>query len=173
MHLIDKMEKAARLGLWVVISAVLVVGFAVVPLRLVEQAHAEAALREQLDASKAKLDEALDELTAPKSRRIPLRTMGTHLRALDFRSATGKVWFTNVSPRRGFVCVEGIATHEATGNQSSSLPACAAVEPYSSTQAQMMFASGDLSRVCPKISECSFSIAEAGDPSAPELASND
>ncbi|MFW6050160.1 MAG: hypothetical protein ACODAU_03230 [Myxococcota bacterium] len=159
MHAIDRFEKLGRLILWVVISGVLVVGFAVVPLQMVAHAAAESELREELEDAKERLEEARD----PDSERLPLEGMGTYISGLDHRNATGMVWFTNVSPRSGVVCVEGTATNDESGESTTSLASCSQVEPYQTVEMKLMFAGGPLDRVCPKRSGCTFSISEVDD----------
>jgi hypothetical protein len=163
MQMIDRLEKVGRLILWLVISAVLVIGFAVVPLQLVRLSSAEASLREDLEQARAKLDETLEEMEQPKSTRLPLASMGPYISGLNHRDAAGKVWFTNVSPRSGVVCLQGVATNDETGERSTSLSSCSQVDPYASVSMQVMFAGGDLQSVCPRGGGCTFSVAEVDD----------
>lgn len=159
VDMIDRLEKLGRLVLWVVISVVLVIGFAVVPLQLVEHSKAEAELRDELREA----SEELEELSNPTIERLSLNTMAPYLSGLDYRDSTGMVTFTNVSPREGVVCAEGVATHEETGESTTSLPSCARVEPYATVRMEMAFAGSDLARVCPKRSGCGLSVDEVPD----------
>jgi hypothetical protein len=170
MEMIDRLEKVGRLILWLVISAVLVIGFAVVPLQLVRLSSAEASLRDDLEKARAKFDETLAEMKRPKVERLPLKGMGAYITGLNHREAVGKVWFTNVSPRSGFVCLEGVATNDETGERSTSLPSCTQVEPYATVSIQTMFAGGDLQSVCPRGGGCSFSVAEVDDVQVEQVA---
>jgi hypothetical protein len=80
--------------------------------------------------------------------------------ALNLSNATGQLWFTNVSPRVGFVCVRGVATNPTTQKTSQSLPACQEVGAYASTvRMTVMFAGGELANVCQK-SQCDLRVED-------------
>lgn len=156
--LIDQLEKLGRLLMWVVISGVLVVAFAVVPLRMVEQDDEANALRAAVRAAEKQLQDALDAKEEARPKRIPLKGMGTYLSALDESSARGHFWFSNVSPRKGSVCVKGVATN-LSGESTDSLPTCTMVGPYSTANIEMMFAGGWISKNCE--GGCSMEIKSA------------
>jgi hypothetical protein len=170
MQVIDRLEKVGRLVLWLVISAVLVIGFAVVPLQLVRLSSAEAELRDDLRAANAKLADALEEQREAQGIRLPLEGMGSYISGMNHREAVGKMWFTNVSPRSGVVCIKGIATNDETGESTTSIASCSQVAPYATVTMQTMFAGGALERVCPRGAGCSFSVSEVDDVQPDELA---
>lgn len=173
MHLTDHLEKIARLTLWLVLSAVLIVGFAVVPLQYVRQRSVEAELQSALQEAKTKLAEAVAERNQPKDQRLALKSMGPMIHALNYRTARGMLWFTNVSPRGGIVCAAGTATNQETQQTTESLATCQEVQPYSSVEMEFMFAGGDLNRICPNGAGCSFSAQDVPDITPSDLARAD
>lgn len=73
----------------------------------------------------------------------------------------GNLWFTNVSPRTGSLCVVAQAKDpDLTIKTAESIPACADVGAYASVHLQFTFASSDLSAACPK-ANCKLTYAEA------------
>lgn len=158
MELNDRLEKLGRLLLWVVISCVLIVAFGVVPLKMVNQDDEANALRAAVRTAEQSLRDALDDKEEAKPKRIPFKGMGTYLSALDESNARGHFWFSNVSPRKGFVCVKGVASNLG-GESTDSLPACSMVEPYSTSNIELMFAGGWISKNCE--GGCSMEIKSA------------
>lgn len=163
MHLTDHLEKIARLTLWLVLSAVLVVGFAVVPLQYVRQRSSEADLQAALGEAKTKLAKAVAERDQPEDQRLALESLGPMIHALNYKTARGMLWFTNVSSRRGIVCAAGIAKNQETQQTTESLATCREVQPYSSAELEFMFAGGDLGRICPSGAGCAFSVQDVPD----------
>ncbi len=160
MESIDRFEKLGRLVLWLVISGVLVIAFAVVPLKLVKRSQAEFELRERLSAAEENLVKAL-EPAKPSIEVLTLKSMGAMLRGLNHSDAIGRVWFTNVSPREGVLCAVGSAKNDTSGDAAESLAACTEVTPYSSGKIELTFAGSELSTTCPGGTGCTFSLADA------------
>jgi hypothetical protein len=160
MHWIDRLEKAARLVLWLTLaSAVVLVPLAYINVR-------QAAEREREEATRRAEELARRATEPPKESRLLLSSTGLSMRALDEDTATGRVYFSNVSPRSGVVCVAGTATNPATNKATASLPACKAVSAYATNVViEMMFAGGDLQSVCKGVS-CAFSIKDVPDAAA-------
>jgi hypothetical protein len=152
---IDRFEKLGRLVLWLVIAMVLVV----ILVAYANQRQAEAELRESLQKARAELVE-MSKPDAKKPTRLAFASMGVFMSALNLSNATGQLWFTNVSPRVGFVCVRGVATNPTTQKTSQSLPACQEVGAYASTvRMTVMFAGGELANVCQK-SQCDLRVED-------------
>jgi hypothetical protein len=152
---IDRLEKLGRLVLWLVIAMVLVV----IQVAYSNHRRAEAELRESLQEARAELVE-MSKPKAKKPTRLAIASMGTFMSGLNLSNSTGQLWFTNVSPRVGFVCVRGMATNPATQKTSRSLPACQEVGAYASTvHMTVMFAGGELAEVCQK-SRCALRIED-------------
>jgi hypothetical protein len=151
---IDRFEKLGRLLLWLAISFILVV----LPLAVAKRHRGEQELRESLQKAEVKL---ADALTPKKAARLALVSMGSFLSSLNQSTATGHLWFTNVSPRAGVVCVQGVAGNRAIQMTSTSLPACQEVSAYASAvHMTVMFAGGDLADACGKTA-CSLTFGEA------------
>jgi hypothetical protein len=99
--------------------------------------------------------------------RLKLDSLRPVMSGLVAAQSIGKLWFTNVSPRSGVVCVQGTAVNEKTKRSARSLPACTKVEPYASAVAmELMFAGQELAPVCPDQSACRLVIDEAPEPRA-------
>jgi hypothetical protein len=159
---IDRLEKLGRLLLWLALAATIVL----VPIGLAKERRTEAdtvaRVKDATRASEEKLA-ALEKSQADKTQRITLASIGTWLSALSVDSATGQMWFTNVSPRAGYVCVVAEATNPTTHATSLSLPGCAEVPAYASgVRITVMFAGRDLSDNC-KAGACSLSIKDAAE----------
>jgi len=90
--------------------------------------------------------------------------MGNWFSAINYTAAEGTLWFTNVSPRSGTVCVIGLAQDpEVSVKTSVSMPACVEVHAYASgVHMPLMFAGSDLTAACPK-SNCRLTFKEAPD----------
>jgi hypothetical protein len=161
--MIDRIEKIARLVLWLALSSAVVI----LPIAYIshkaEETKAEVALAEQKDALK-KAEEKLDEIDKAKknkSNRITLASVGTFLSWISYAKAEGNLVFTNVSARTGVMCVVGIAQNTETNEKAESIPACQEVGPYSSTvHMPLAFAGGDIAGTCPK-SNCKLTFREA------------
>jgi hypothetical protein len=161
---IDRIEKTGRLVLWLTLaSAVVLVPIAYTRQRSVETQTAEAARKEeQALARKLKAD-------AEKSDRLSMSSMGAMMTVLNEGNGTGRVWFTNVSPRTGVVCIAGTATNPTSKVTTESLASCKNVPAYASNvEIQMMFAGANLAEVCKGVT-CAFSIKEVPDVAAGAL----
>jgi len=127
--------------------------------------------RKRLEAKIAKLEaevvnlqvaQEVAALKAPTEKtverpRLKLASLGTFIHSFNASTARGELWFTNVSSRAGVVCVRGTATNDLTEKSSMSLPSCQAVDPYASVHMVLMFAGGDINRVCGRMT-CSFTV---------------
>jgi hypothetical protein len=154
MAWIDRFEKLGRLLLWLTLSMVLVA----LPVAFAKRHRGEQKLAEALQKAEANLAEALKP---KKPARLALGSMGAFLSSLNQSAATGHLWFTNVSPRSGVVCVHGVAGDPATRRVSTSLPACQEVGAYASAvHMTVMFAGGDLAEACGKTA-CPLTFTEA------------
>jgi hypothetical protein len=161
--MIDRIEKIARLVLWLALSSAVVI----LPIAYIshkaEETKAEVALAEVKDAVKkaeAKAEE-LEKEKKNKSNRITLASMGTFLSWISYAKAEGNLVFTNVSARAGVICVVGMAQNVETNEKAESIPACQEVGPYASTvHVPLAFAGGDITGTCPK-SNCKLTFREA------------
>lgn len=157
---IDRFEKIARIILWLVVAAAVLL----VPIEYIKQQRVESALREAIrkeDLSRARAEKE----KAEKSDRLPLESLRPALRVLD--GVTGRLWFSNVSNRTGVVCVAGVATNPNTKQTSESLPACKVVTPYASNiELAVMFAGGDLKVICKDVA-CDINFKEVPDVKSP------
>jgi hypothetical protein len=155
---IDRLEKAGRLVLWLTLaSAVVLVPLAYINLRQAAQAQQEESAR-QLAAAAAKAAEK-----PPEDGRLRLSSMGPWMSLLSETRASGGVWFSNVSPRSGIVCVVGVATNPSTKVISESLASCKHVPPYASNvEIEMMFAGADLAAAC-KGATCRLTVRDVSD----------
>jgi hypothetical protein len=156
---VDGIEKGARVLLWLSIASVCVL----VPIGYIGQkrteTEAEIAMREALKNAEAKV-EGIEKANAPH--RLSLASMGTWFSAINYTTAEGSLWFTNVSPRAGTLCVVGMAQDpELSMKTATSLPACLEVRAYASgVHVSFMFAGSDLTTACPK-SNCRLTFKEA------------
>jgi hypothetical protein len=144
--MIDKVEKLARAAFWLALAAgcVLVVfGFA----RWQHESSAAAGSLARASASKPN-DVTPSINDGPRINRLTFESMGRAMRALDTSHATGELWFTNVSPREGVVCVVGVARNESTQQTSESLASCENVKPYASVHMSVMFAGATIGEMC-------------------------
>ena len=159
----DRFEKGARGLLWLALTCVCVL----VPVGYLRQAAAEAAAPDPRIAElQAKLGAALDAAAAKEPMRFR-GSSGISLSGIDHDKRTGEVWFTNVSARSGFSCLQGIATNQETAKTAVSMPACVAVAPYSSVQVSMQFAGRELADVCPQPAKCTFRFEQAQEVAEP------
>jgi hypothetical protein len=158
MHWIDRLEKVGRLVLWLTLaSAVILVPLMYINLRRNAELQQEESAREA--ARKA--------LEPPKDNRLRLDSMGSAMTVLNVSTATGRVWFSNVSSRTGIVCIVGTATNANTNMTTDSLPSCKQIPPYATAvEMQMMFADRDVGEIC-KATTCRLSIKDVPDVVAP------
>lgn len=165
--LIEKLEHGGRLVLWLSLaSAVMLAPIMYIRQRGVESQLAETARQEEL----AKAKEA--EKAAQRSDRLSFASMGPVIRALNASTAVGELWFSNVSPRSGVVCVAGIATNPSSGEKTESLATCKQVPAYATNvEMQVMFAGGVIAPLCKGVT-CSFTLREVPDSAAPALAAS-
>jgi hypothetical protein len=153
--------------LWLSIASACVIA----PIEYVHLHKTEAELREAARKADEELKAAEKaEKAAHEPHRLSFASMGTFMSGLVPAAGVdqGKLWFTNVSPRTGAVCVYGVATNHTTGRSSSSIPSCASVAAYGSeVRLSLMFAGGELLDVCPKLGDCDMAIHDA--PEAKEV----
>ncbi len=158
MNLIDRLEKVGRLVLWLCLSACLVL----VPVGLYaqEKQTALAADRAHADAERLRLDAERDAATKQKESErglVSIHALGGVLQGLD--GHMGAVWFSNISPTPGVVCVRATMTNAKTGQVERSLPGCLEVAPYASNaMLKLMFAGGSLDEACPQAGACKLTI---------------
>ena len=163
---IDRIEKIGRVILWLSIASACVIA----PIEYVRLHKTEAELREAARKADEELKAAEKaEKAAHESHRLAFASMGVdgrYLAALvpSAPGDQGSLWFTNVSPRTGFLCVYALATSRSTKRWSTSIPSCASIAPYASTvHLSLMFAGGELLDVCPKQGDCDMVIRDAPD----------
>jgi hypothetical protein len=153
---IDRIEKIARTILCLAIASAVVI----VPLEYIKQHSAEAELKEKAKKAELELSEAIAK-REEKPARLPIASMGVFLTSLTMSNSQGQLWFTNVSPRAGVVCLHGVAENRTTSKTSTSMAACQEVGAYASAvHMSFMFAGGDLNEVCPNSSSCDLRVAE-------------
>ncbi len=141
--LIDKLEKAGRFVLWLTLTAAVVLGI-VGAKRWSEETKTVQA---ELAASKDELRKALE----PKGpERLPPAGMGPYHSWLSTVSAVGHGMFTNVSPRSGHICLQGVLQHPDGQRVVTSLPACAVVNPYASFKIEAPFLMSQIEELCGK-----------------------
>ena len=152
-------EKTTRAILWVTLSSV----FVLVPITVIGMSKTEAQLKE--DAKKA--EERIAELSKPpKVDRFALKGAGAAMTALNVSEAEGRLFFTNVSPRSGVLCVHGVATNPVTSEKNESLSTCEHVQPYATVTIKVMFAGTALREAC-KNATCRLTFEETPDTTAP------
>src|SRR5690606_25933254 len=134
------------------------IGFGVVPLQLVKSNDAAEKHRKELSALQTKLEKALNP---PGPELLSIETFGQVLRSFNYRTASGDVWFTNVSPRAGVTCLQGRLSNRE-GSATASLPGCAEIRPYSSVHIELTFAGGELAKLCPGgADDCDLKLGDA------------
>lgn len=159
---LDRIETTARVLLWLAIASACVI----VPIAYISQKRAEtkaeADLQEAVKKAEAKVDELAKEKETNKPHRLALASIGTYMSSIDYSTAQGNLWFSNVSAHGGIICVVAVAQDpEVAIRTSTSLPACHEVGAYASAvHVPLMFAGGDLSAACPK-SNCRLTFKEA------------
>lgn len=156
MTLIDRLEKIARLILWLSISAVCIATPLLLSAQARESARIAESLRSDAEQTRAAIEKERKLASAPD--RLPLESMGSVMKAYEGHS--GMAWFTNVSARTGFTCLVGSLTNPKTQEVAESLPGCAEVHPYSSVNVKVMFAGGQVDPMCPP-GACTISIKDA------------
>jgi hypothetical protein len=166
MQWIDRLERIGRIVLLLSIAA----AFVIAPIEYTRQHRIEAEWRDaSLKAEhESRVEAEKTDLAAHELHRLSLASMGSFLSALVPSAAggdQGTVWFTNVSPRTGFLCVYGKATNRSTQRTTSSLPSCANIAAYASTaHLSLMFAGGELRDACPKQGDCDMVLHDASEP---------
>jgi hypothetical protein len=159
---VDRMEKTARLVLWLSIASACVI----VPIEYVRQTRAGSKAEAERQAAAKKADAKEQELeSASKPHRLAFASMGMYLSSINYAGVQGNLWSTNVSSRAGTICVVGEARDpEVSIKTAVSLPACQEVGAYASeVHLSLMFAGGDLAAACPK-SNCRLSVKDAFEP---------
>lgn len=161
MNMIDRLEKLGRLVLWLSLAATCIAAL-VTYVSVVRRASEVAA---KLEQTQKDLDEAMKPKPPDPIPRLTLESMGASMHSLNTRNATGRVYFSNVSARKGVVCA--IATVASpTGGRTTSLPSCIEVMPYASgLQIEVPFAGRDLEAVC-KAGDCEIDIVNKNDDAA-------
>ena len=157
---IERLEKLGRLLLWLALAVTVVT----VPIGLAKERRAEADTQQRITfatrAAEQKLESA-EKALADKNARITLASIGNGLTSLNIQSASGDLWFTNVSARAGYLCVTGEVTNSTTHAVTTSLPACAQVSAYSSAvHLTVMFDGSDLTAAC-KGGPCALHMKDA------------
>jgi hypothetical protein len=153
--MIDRLEKTGRLVLWFTLAAacmLVVLGYA-------KQQESLMSAAASLHAAEQHRTEAKQKEEERGPTRLTIKSMGSAFSSFNEDRATGEVWFTNVSPRSGVVCVVGVATNPNTQQSQHSLASCEAVTPYATVKMKVMFAGGDLDTVC-KGAKCAFQILD-------------
>jgi hypothetical protein len=154
---IERLEKLGRSVLWLVLAATIVI----VPIEYIKTRRAETALQDTIRKEELQrvTAEKAEKEKAERPERLPLSTVEPSLMALD--GSTGKLWFTNVSNRRGFLCVVGVATNPSSKQSTESIAGCKPVTPYASNmELPVIFAGADLRFIC-KDATCSLSFKDA------------
>ena len=155
---IDRVEKLGRLVLWLTLAATVVI----VPIEYAKAQRLEAQLQESARKAALALEKEL-KAKVEKSDRLPLKGMPAVMRSLNVQTASGHVYFTNVSPRSGFVCVTGVAMNVTTKQISKSMPACVAAAPYASAlEMKLLFAGNELEATC-KNGGCDLALEDTPD----------
>jgi len=161
---LDRTEKVVRILLWMSIASACVI----VPIEYIGQKRAatkaEAELQEAVKKAEAKAEDLEKHLHDAKSHRVTLASMGPYLASINYSTAQGNLWFTNVSPHAGVMCIVGLVKDpDAPGKPSESIPACQEVGAYASAvHVPLMFGGGDLVGACPK-SNCRLTFREAAE----------
>jgi hypothetical protein len=125
-----------------------------------ETARSAELARADLEKVRAEAQKEKDK----KPERLTLGSMGAFMTSLNYTTAIGQLWFTNVSNRHGVVCALGTAVNSSSHQSSESLPSCKDVEPYASVQLSFAFAGGDLSSICPNgSSTCKLTVTDVQD----------
>ncbi len=172
--MVDRLEKIARLVLWLSMAA----AFLVAPVaytRTQQEARAmaeraaerekAAALRERREKTEALEQERirLAEQKNERRGRLTLASMGSYFSAPPQPpSSSAKAVFSNASNRGGFVCLIGELKNPTTGQSTRSLAGCQEVAPYSSTvQLSVFFAPVDYAKTCPQPGSCTLQLSEA------------
>jgi hypothetical protein len=151
---IDRLEKLGRLLLWLAIASAMVI----LPVAFTRHGREQEKLREALQNAEAQL---ADALKPKKPDRLTFKSMGMFLSALNRTNSNGEVWFTNLSPQAGVVCLQGAVANPDTKAITTSLAACREVGAYASeVHMTMMFAGKNLADTCGK-SACQLMVMDA------------
>lgn len=149
----DHVEKIGRGVLWFSIASACLI----VPIAYLRQRTSEAESKEAAD----KAERA--EKAGHEPSRLSLASMGHHMTSFVPTAVgeQGTLWFTNASPRTGFLCVEGVVTNTGTHRTTTSLATCANIAAYATVHLSMMFAGGEMPSICPKDSTCEMALHDA------------
>lgn len=151
----DRLERVARSTLWLSMAAAVLI----VPIAYVRQRRAEAELQEELRKTKDLFAEETKERASKKVLVLKVASMGPMLSGLV--KSEGHVWFTNVSPRAGVVCLLGVATNPTTQASVTSIATCHEVGAYASkVHMTMDFAGRELDEICAKVA-CTLAVKDA------------
>jgi hypothetical protein len=162
---LDRIEKGGRLVLWLSLASACLIA----PIEYARQHRAEVEMQEarrkaddEREKQKADEERKTKEATGENDR-LTLASMGAFLRRLDYSTGEGHVYFTNVSPRAGYVCLVGSARNNTTKAETTSLASCQHVAPYGSGVTMAVnFAGGELRDTCPNgNASCDFNFVEA------------
>jgi len=122
---IERSEKVGRLLLWLALAVTIIL----VPIGLAKERKTEAEtlarIKDATRAAEHKLETLEKGIEDKTPQRIAYSSIGNGLTSLNADNATGHLWFTNVSPRAGHVCVVGEVTNPSTQARTKSLPSCA------------------------------------------------
>jgi hypothetical protein len=149
--MIDKLEKIGRLVLWLALSVFCVA----TPIAVHQQSTKQESAAAELVAEQGRQRDAKAKKEAEALALLPIKTLGSTMNILN--GAKGRIWFTNTSTRRGYVCVAGKATSNA--GEAHSLPACTKVEPYSGGMLELLFSGDDIAASC--ADDCRFTYQDA------------
>ncbi len=158
--LLDRIEKGARVALWLAIASACLIGLIAYMNEKRAQSKTEASLQEELKNSEAHADE-LVKTAAAKPKRLTLASMGTQMSGIIYSRSEANLWFTNVSEREGPLCVVAHAQDPDVSVKTATTNAeCTMIKPYSSAHLSLQFAGADLATACPK-QNCSLTFGEA------------
>ena len=151
-------ETIGRIILWLAIASACVR----VPVEYIRQHRVEV---EQMETARRAEEEAKKVVKAAhEPHRLSLASIGMFIQGLSTSGAVGRLWFTNVSRQKGFLCVYAVATNGSTKRKAQSLPACLEVAAYASTlPVEVKFAGGELGQVCPKQTDCAITFNDAAE----------
>lgn len=177
MAWMDRVEQCARTALWLSLTAAVYLG----PVKYFNQRseearQVEAARKEDqarsIQLAKAAADAAKAAEDAAKPVWRPLSAYGSSFSALNENTAIGRVYVSNGSGQSSTLCIRGVVSNPSQSGTSLSLTSCKVMPPYASNvEIQLMFASGDLSRLC-KTGSCSMMVVDAPpEPTPPPTAS--
>jgi hypothetical protein len=156
--MIDRIEKIGRFILWLSIAS----AWVILPIAYFGQKRAETKAEAELQDAVKKAETKVEELEkGSKPKRIALASIGPYLAGLNYSTAQGNLWLSNVSAHGGIICVVAMAQDpDVSIKIAESLPACQEVASYASAvHISLMFGGGDLATACPK-SNCRITFKE-------------